>query len=225
MRAGLCISCLRRSAEHETRCRVRRRRVVGAVHLRVAVHAAAPLPHGDDVLAAGGRADGRGKLARRGRRVDPGLPADRADVARQVRRVALLAQDRRPNLQQRSHRAAMRAVAAAAVLRHGFVLVHEGPALFGVAGVAGLVGAVHQRQLRARRPMGVVAVRASHLPLGHRVVRRPQHLRALLLVAGVADLGLHRLAQHAVLVRMHLVAGGTGEVGAVVVRCRPTADA
>ena len=61
------------SAHQQLRRRVGRRRVVGAMHLRVAVHAAAALPHVDDVLAAGVAGDRR-RAARAPGGNTPGWP-------------------------------------------------------------------------------------------------------------------------------------------------------
>src|SRR6478609_7501911 len=63
-----CSSC------EEARRRVGRRRVVAAVHLGVAVRAAAPLPDVDHVLAVAVGRDGRRRLARRRRREHAALP-------------------------------------------------------------------------------------------------------------------------------------------------------
>src|SRR3569832_1954632 len=145
------------SPEEESRRRVGGRRVVGAVHLGVAVQARAALPDVHDVLAAGRGSHGRGRLPGLRRREHVGLSAQRPHVAGRVRRVAFLAQHRRARLQHRLGGAAVRVVADRAVLRDRLVREDERSALLGVAGVAGVVDAVALDQLRAGRAVHVVA--------------------------------------------------------------------
>ena len=100
------------------------------MNLRVAVHATAALPHANSVQA---------NAARR----------NRADIGSRVRRVALLTQDGRTRLEHGRNRAAMRVVAGGTVLSDWLMLMHERPALFSVAGVAGVVDAVALDQFGA----------------------------------------------------------------------------
>jgi hypothetical protein len=101
--------------------------------------------------------------------------------------------------------------------------MHERPALLHVAGEAGFV------DRRARQLLGVIAVhvvarRAGHLPFDDRVMNRPVDLRALLLVAGEAHLGLSLPVAHRVACSVKLVAVGARDVAAAV-RARLPVDA
>ena len=96
------------------------------------------------------------------------------------------------------------------------MLMDEGSALFGVAGVAGVVDAVALEQFRAGRAVRIMAIRADHLAFRHGVMRRTVHLGALLLVAGVADFGLGSALAYLVVVVVDLVAGAAGNIGSVM---------
>src|SRR5687767_8841230 len=95
-------------------------RAVTAVDVGMAIHAAAA-HRAEQAGARGAAARQRGGLARM------------AGVA-----VALLAEERRPLLQQAGDGGAVRLVADRAVLLHRRVVVHERAALFHVAGETGL---------------------------------------------------------------------------------------
>ena len=133
-----------------------------------------------------------------------------------MRRVAAVAQEGRTSLQQALGSGAVRVVASGAVFGNRLVVVHEGAALFHVAGVAGLGDAVALHEAGACGAVHVVAVRASHLAFGHRVVRGLVGQRALFFVAGVADFGLRGFVTHLVFCHVHLVAGGAGYVTCLV---------
>ncbi len=116
-------------------------------------------------------------------------------------------------------RRAVRVVATRAVVTHGGVLVQERAALLRVAADAGLVEPVaHLQQLDVGGAVRVVARRALHLALGDRHVRGATHLRRLLLVAGLAQLGLRVGLQLALerLGRVRAVARRAGHVPGVV---------
>ena len=208
------------SAQHQLGRRVADRRIVGTVNLRMAVQAAATLPQVDDVLAIGGGVDQRRGQAG-GSTGNTGLAGNGTDTTGDVRRMALLAQQRGTGLEHAGHGAAMWVVAVGAVLGHRLMLVHKGAAFLGVAGVAGGVGAVTLGQFGAGRAVHVVAVGAAHLAFGNRVMRRLVQLGALFLVAGVADLGLGCLVQHLVAVGVNLVAGVAGQIGIFVLAAGP----
>src|ERR1700739_3895089 len=71
----------------------------------------------------------------------------------------------------------------------GFVLVDEGPLLFGVALVANLVVTVGSTELMSQETtMGVVAIAALHEPFGDAVMKRPGELRLHIQMAAIAEL-------------------------------------
>ena len=115
----------------------------------------------------------------------------------------------------------MHVVADGAIFSHRIMLMYERAALFSVACVAGVIDAVAFEQLGASLAMRVVAIRTDHLAFGHRVMGRPVHLRALLFVAGVANLGLGGTLAHLVVIVMNLVAGTAGNISRVVLATRP----
>src|SRR5665811_2175754 len=115
----------------------------------------------------------------------------------------------------------MRVVAIGTVFRHWIMLVHEGAALFGVAGIAGVVDTIALEQLGAGRTMRVMTVGANHFAFGHRVVRRPVHLGAFVLVAGITNLRLRGALAHLVVVVVNLVAGTARDNSGVVLTTGP----
>jgi len=123
-----------------------------------------------------------------------------------MRRMALVAQERRPHLQHGFYRGAMRVMAVRAVFGDRLVGVHERPAFFHMAGVAGFVHAIALHEFRPDRTMWIMAIGARHLALGNRVMRRLVDLRTLYLVASEADLGLRGLGQYLVAMGVDLVA-------------------
>lgn len=197
---------LRVSARHELWRRVGGRRIVGPVDLGMAVQATATLPQVDHVLATGKTiADWHA-----------GLTANGADAASHVGRVTLLAKHRRACLEHAGDDAAVRVVAVGAVFCDWIMLVHERAAFFGMAGVAGVVRAVAFDQLGSDRAMRIVAIGADHLAFGNRVVGRTIDLRALFLVAGVADFCLRRAVADLVIVAVDFVTGIAGHIGIVM---------
>src|SRR6185312_183552 len=211
-RVAAFIIFLRRSAEVELRGRVRGAGVVRPVHLRMAVRAAAGHDVVDARLAARDRAEERGLPAQVG--VLP-LADDLADLPA-VRRVALVAEERRTRLQHVLGGRAVRVVAVRAVLAHRLVVVHERAALLHVARVAGVVDGVALHERGPGRAVRVVAVGARHLPFGDRMVRGLVDLGALLLVAVEAHLGLRALVAHRVVPGVDLVAVGAREAARLV---------
>ena len=172
------------------------------MHLRVAVHATAALPHANSVQAGS-------------------TQGNRADIGGRVRRVALLTQDGCTRLENARDHAAMRVVAGGTVLSDWLMLMHERPALFSVAGVAGVVDAVALDKLGTGRTVRVVAIGTGHLAFGNRMVRGFVHLATLLLVAGVAGFRLCDLVQGLVAVGVHLVATVAGNIGRLVLATGP----
>ena len=110
--------------------------------------------------------------------------------------VALLAEERHRGRLQLEVVRAVRRVAVEAVLAHRRVLPEERAALLGVALVAELVDRAGDQVGLGQRAVRVVAGQAVHLALAHGVVRGLLHLRAHVLVALEAGLGLHRGADH-----------------------------
>ncbi len=139
-------------------------------------------------------------------------------------RMAALAQEGRTALQQTRGRRAMRIVAIAAAFIDRLVVVHEGTALFHVAGVASFNHTVALHQAGACRAVGVVAVRAGHLAFKHRVVRGLVEHIALIFVAGKADLALREFVAHRIFCGMHFVACSTGHVARLVGASIPMAS-
>src|SRR5690348_5739490 len=77
--------------------------------------------------------------------------------------VALLAQHRRRQREQRLLAGAVRVVASQAVLAYRRMFEQERPALLGMARVAGLVHGIGLDEIRGERPVRVVAIHARHL--------------------------------------------------------------
>jgi hypothetical protein len=101
------------------------------------------------------------------------------------------------------------------------MLPQEGAAFFRMALITGVVDRRLEQLPWPEGTMRVVAVAAGHLLLVDRVAGQPLYLSALRLVAGKADIGLGKLAQHPVLPGMYLMAGGTGDVGKLVLAPGP----
>lgn len=194
---------------------------VGSVHLRVAVHAASALPHVDDVFAAGKTVHLGQGLPRSGWRIDTALAAHGTHVPGHMGGVALLAQHGRTRFEHARNRAAVRVVARAAVFGNRFMLLHKRTALFGMAGVAGVIDAVALDQFGADRPVHVVAIGACHLAFRNGVVRWFVNLGALFLVALVAHVSLRPPVEGFVFVGMHLMAGIAGHTRVLVGRAGP----
>src|ERR1700722_2672120 len=106
--------------------------------------------------------------------------------------VALVAQARPRHFQHRLVDRAVRVVAVEAVLAHRRVLEQERTALLGVALVAGVVDRGLAQQALGGAAVRVVAIGADDLAFAHRHVRRAIHLRAPVLVALEAGIGLER---------------------------------
>src|SRR5437899_283376 len=174
-------------------------RVVRAVDVGVAVHAAAR-----DRVRGGARA---------------GKRAGGAAVARRL--VALLAEERLAQLEQVRVGRPVRVVADAAVLLHRLVGAHEGAALLHVAHVAGVVDVVAHHHAGTDRAVRVVAVRARHHAFADRVARGPVDHRPDVLVAGEAHVGLGELVAHRVARGVQLVAGRARDVAALVLAALP----
>ena len=113
-----------------------------------------------------------------------------------MRRMALVAQERRSRLQHAFHGGAVRVVAVRAVFSDRFVGMDERSALFHVTGEASLHHAIAFHEFRSNRAMRIMAVGTRHLALGNRVMRWPVDLRTLLFMAIKADLGLGTFIHH-----------------------------
>src|SRR5438128_1610660 len=129
--------------------------------------------------------------------VDSGLPArDAAEKRRRlplsaqlrdvpaVRRVALVAQEGRPRLQQIFRGGAVGVMAVRTVFGDRLVGMHERSTLLHVTGIASLVHAIALHELRSNGAVRIVAIAAAHLAFGYWVMRGLADLRALFLVAG-----------------------------------------
>jgi len=141
--------------------------------------------------------------------------------ARVIGRVALLAQPRNPGLQQRRNVRAVRGMAVRAVFGDRIVFPQEGSAPIGVARETRLVDAVLDHQLRAVRPVRIVAIGTGHLSGKYWVRRDLMNLGALSLMAGEAHLGLGGRREHAIALSVDLVTGGAGHVAALVLAPQP----
>ncbi len=106
--------------------------------------------------------------------IPPARIGDRTGCRRRLYRavwgVAGLAQERWPALQHAGRRCAMGVMADGAILVHRLVAVHEGAALFHVAGVAGFRDAIALHQAGACGAVHVMTIRACHLAFCNRVV-------------------------------------------------------
>ena len=92
----------------------------------------------------------------------------------------------------------MRVMADRAVLADRLVFLYERPALLHMAGVAGFIHAIALHEFWTDRAVRIMAIGTAHFSLGNRVMRRTANLRALLLVAGKANLGLCAFVAHLV---------------------------
>ena len=135
--------------------------------------------------------------------------------------VALVANQRRPSLQQVVGGSTVRHVAVAAIVVYRLVVMNKGTALLHVTRVAGLYNAISLDKLGPGRAMHVVAVGAGHLPFEYRMVRLAIDLRALLLMAGKADVRLGSLVTHLVLFCVDLMTGVARNVPRLVCATRP----
>ena len=120
--------------------------------------------------------------------------------------MALLAQKWRDRLEQRRNVGAVRGMAIVAVLGHRLMFPQKRPAFFGMAGITGFGDRIFVQQFRTSRTMRVMAVGTGRLALRNRVMGKFERLRALLFMAGKADLGLSPFIAHLVMRRMCLVA-------------------
>src|SRR5882672_10315169 len=121
--------------------------------------------------------------------------------------MTLLAEPRRAHLQQRRVVRAVRCMADRAIFVDGAVLPEERAAPFRVTGVASLIHAVVDHELRAERSVRVVAVRARHFSVVYRVCRDATKLCALRRMTGETHFRLSALRQHPLAVSVDLVAG------------------
>ena len=110
----------------------------------------------------------------------------------------------------------MRVMADRAVFTDGLVVLHERPAFFHMAGVAGFIHAIAFHELWTDRAVRVMAIGTPHFSFGNRMMRRTADLRALLLVAGKAHAGLSALVANVVVSCVDYMAGGAGYVFSLV---------
>ena len=152
--------------------------------------------------------------------IPPARVSDRPGCSRRLYRavwgVTGLAQERWPALQHASRRRAVGVMADGAILVHRLVAVHEGSALFHVAGVAGFRDAIALHQAGACGAVYVMAIRACHLAFGNRVVRGLGALCALLFVAGKTGFTLAAFVTNSIFGNMHLVASGASDITCLV---------
>lgn len=100
----------------------------------------------------------------------------------------------------------MRVMAGGAVFADRLMLMHKRPALLHMTGVANFIYAIAFHEFGADRAMRIMAIGTAHFALGNRMMRRPVDLRALLLVADEANLGLGSFIAHFVMRAMDFVA-------------------
>ena len=141
--------------------------------------------------------------------------------ARVIGRVALLAQPGDPALQKRRVVRAVRGMAVRAIFGDRIVLPQEGAAPVRVARVARLVNAVLDHQLRAVRPVRIVAIGTGHLSGKYWVCRNLMNLGTLGLMTREAHLGLGGRREHAIVLSMDLVTGSAGHVAALMLAPQP----
>lgn len=165
-------------------------RAVGAVNLRVTVHATASLPHVDHIFAVRHIGDLRHSLPGSSRCINTALSAQGTDPTRHMRRMALLAKHGGTRSEHAGHHTAVCVMAIGTILNHWCMLLHKRATFFSMACVASVIDAVTLHQLGTCGPMGVVAIRTSHLALGNGVMRWFGQLATLLGMAGIANFGL-----------------------------------
>ena len=131
---------------------------------------------------------------------------DASYTRRAVAAMALIADHWRPRFQQVVGSCTVRHVAVATVIIDRLVVVHERPAFFHVARVAGFNNAIAFHQFGAGRSVHIVAIGTAHFAFHYRMVRLLVDLRALLFVAGKTNIGLRASVPHFIKSCMYLVA-------------------
>ncbi len=135
--------------------------------------------------------------------------------------MTVLTQPRSTLLEQRRVGGTVWRVAAAAVVGDRAMFPKERAALFGMAGVAGLVDGVLHQQLGTGGTVRIVAIRAGHFAGMYRVYRDALELRALGLVTAFANLRLRDLAENRIVRHVHLVATAAREIMILMLAARP----
>ena len=125
-------------AQHELRCGIGCAWIVAAVYLCMTIQTGTSL---GDVGGAFTEPVRRGGLGA------GNLTANHLRNEAAVRRMALMAQERRAHFQHAFGDGAMRVMTVAAVLADRLVVVHKWPALFGVALITGIDHAIAFHQL------------------------------------------------------------------------------
>ena len=156
-----------------------------------------------------------------GRHVTVGEIRTAVEGLAMVSAVTVLTQHRRPRFQERPDIRAVWRMAVGAVVDRRGVLPKEGPAFFGMAGIAGLVDRVLDQQRRPGRSMRVVTLGASDLAGEDRVGRDAVNLRPLRLVAGKADLGLGELVEHPLSGSVNVMAVAAGNAARLMLAAGP----
>ena len=112
-------------------------------------------------------------------------------------------------------------MAVGAIIDNRTVFPEKRTALLGVAGVAGLVDRVLDEELRSRRSVRVVTIRAHHFADEYRMRRNAMDLRALRLVADETDIRLSKFGEDRVVGRMDRMAVTAGHTAALMLASGP----
>jgi hypothetical protein len=126
--------------------------------------------------------------------------------------VTCLAQKRRPQLQQRRLRRAVRVVTVSAVLGDRLMFPEKRPAIFGVAGRASFIDGIFHQLRPGRRAVRRVARGAGHRAFAQGMMRRLQKIAVLRLVTRAAHFDLSRCYLHRIFGHVQLVAACAGHV-------------
>jgi len=156
-------------------------RVVAAMDFRVAVQATTPLL--DECIGFWGSGDWR---------------CDTRDTWGPVTTMALIAHEGWSSLEQVVSSRSMRHMTVRAVVTDWTMIVHKGPTLLHMAGVASLDYGIIFHQASSRRAVYIVTIRTTYLSFHNRMMRRFVYLCALCLVATETNFGLRTLIEYIV---------------------------
>jgi len=179
---------------------------IGAVHFGMAIEAATPEHESVD-----------------GRIIDLVTGIGHAGMAR--RGVALLTQQRRPAREKGWMVASVGLVAECAIFRHRSVLPQKRPALLGVTGKAGFIDRGLAQEILVIAIVWIVAAGAGHVSETERVTAGFQAIAAAFLVAAETHFLLRHGVEDPVVFDVNPMAGGAGQIGALVGAAEPAQPA
>lgn len=135
--------------------------------------------------------------------------------------MAALAEKGDTPLQEVGHIRAVRIVTDGAVLGDRLMVPEEGAAFFGMTGITGIDHGIALHQGTPGTTMWIMAITADHLALLNRVAIGLGGLDPLLFMAINADSWLLFSNQHRVMLGMHCVTRGTGDLTGIVLTPLP----